>query len=142
MNSDLFNDFLNSTNTLQIYAEDKLVFSSDKDRLRPLLEYLGEVADPPPQVVIFDRVVGNAAALLAVRANSIEIYSPMGSELAVESLDKYGIKHHFNEIVPYIQQPNKEMCPMEKLSLGKTPEEFHETMKNLIKGGSQANGKD
>jgi len=49
-------------------------------------------------------------------------------------LDKYGIKYHLAEIVPYIQKPSREdMCPMEKLSMNKEPEEFYEVIKNIIK---------
>ena len=57
----------------------------------------------------------------------------MGSQLAVKTLDKYGIKYHLTEIAPYIQKPNGEdMCPMEKLSISKEPEEFYEVIKNII----------
>ena len=136
MNSDLFKAFLETSDTLNIYAGDELVFSSEKDRLLPLLEYLDSLTGEPPPAVIFDKIVGNAAALLAVQANCREIFSPMGSELAIKTLDKHGIKHHFNEVVPFIQQPSGEMCPMEKLSLGKTSVEFHEVMNNLVKGGN------
>ena len=134
MLSDLFNDFLASDETLRVYKDDTLVFSSDKDRLVPLLEYLEGSSSNPRQVVIFDKITGNAAALLSVIADCREACSPLGSELAIKTLDKYGIEYHFTETVPFIQQPNKDMCPMEKLSLDKTPEEFHEIMKSLIKG--------
>ncbi len=130
---DLFKEFLTSDDTLRVYEDSTLVFSSEKDRLLPLLEYLDGLSGNPPQAVIFDKIVGNAAALLCVIANCREVYSPLGSQLAIRTLDKYGIKYHFSETVPYIQQPSKEMCPMEKLSLDKSPEEFHETMRNLIK---------
>ncbi|MBU2608091.1 MAG: DUF1893 domain-containing protein, partial [Chloroflexi bacterium] len=59
-----------------------------------------------------------------------EVYSPLGSQLAVETLDRYGIKYHLSEIVPYIQKPNQEdMCPMEKLSQHKEPEEFYRALR-------------
>ena len=133
MNTDLFEEFLTSDDTLRVYENSTLVFSSEKDRLLPLLEYLGGLSSNPPQVVIFDKIIGNAAALLCVIANCREVYSPLGSQLAVRTLEKYGIKYNFSETIPYIQQPSKEMCPMEKLSQDKTPEVFHETMKGLVK---------
>ncbi len=78
--------------------------------------------------------MGNAAALLSIKANCRETYSPLGSKLAIKTLDKYGIKYHITEIVPYIQKPDGEdMCPMEKLSINKEPEEFYEVIKNIIK---------
>ncbi len=129
----LFNEFLTSDNTLQVYENDKLVFASNKDRLLPLAEYIEKSASDHQDVVIFDRIMGRAAALLCVKTSCHEVYSPLGSQLAIEVLDKYGIKHHLTEIVPYIQKPNQEeMCPMEKLSLGKEPEKFYQVIKNLL----------
>lgn len=70
--------------------------------------------------------MGNAAALLSIKAGCREVYSPLGSQLAIKTLEKYGIKYHLVEIVPYILQPDgRKMCPMEKLSIDKEPEEFY-----------------
>ncbi len=130
----LFNEFLVSDHTLQVYKDSKLLFSSNRERLLPLLEYLDRFASYHRQVVVFDKIMGNAAALLSIEAGCQEVYSPLGSQIAIKTLDKYGIKYHINEIVPYIQQHNrKDMCPMEKLSLDKGPEEFFEVMKDIIK---------
>jgi len=127
-----FNEFLTSGNTLQVYEDDKLIFASHKDRLLPLVEYIDKFASHHRNVVIFDKIMGRAAALLCIKASCKEVYSPLGSQLAIEALDKYGSKHHLTQIVPYIQRPNQEdMCPMEKLSLGKEPEEFYQVIKNL-----------
>jgi len=55
-------------------------------------------------------------------------------DLAVKTLDRYDIKYHITEIVPYIQKLNEaDMCPMEKLSINKEPEEFYQVMKDTIK---------
>ena len=130
----LFNEFLASDDTLQVYKDSKLLFSSDKDGLLPLLEYIDMFAPYHQQVVVFDKIMGNAAALLSVEAGCQEIYSPLGSQLAVKTLEKYGIEYHITEIIPYIQQPDgKDMCPMEKLSLDKGPEEFYEVIRGIIK---------
>ena len=133
MYQDRFNAFLRSSDTLQIYEDERLVFSSDRDRLLPLLEYIGRSANSPRAVVIFDKITGNAAALLSVKAGGREVFSPMGSQLAVETLDKHGVKHHLTEIVSYIERADGAgMCPMEKLSLSKEPEDFYLEMKNII----------
>lgn len=132
MYTDLFSMFLDSNDTLQIYRDERLIFSSAKDRLLPLMEYLANNTPGQP-VTVFDKVMGNAAALLAVKASCREIYSPLGSELAVKTLKKYGIEQHLTEIVPYITRPDgKGMCPMEKLSIGKEPEEFYQEMKSRL----------
>ncbi len=130
----LFDKFLVSGDTLQVYGDNKLLFSSNKDRVLPLLEYIDRFPLCHQQVVIFDKIMGNAATLLSIKANCQEVYSPLGSQLAVKTLDKYGIKYHLTEIVPYIQQPNSEdMCPIEKLSINKEPDEFYKAIKNIIK---------
>jgi len=130
---DFFDEFLMSPDTLRIYEGNQLIFSSIKDQLLPLLEYIEQF--PRRQlVVIFDKIMGNAAALLSVKAHCQEVYSPLGSELAVKTLGKYGVKHHITEVVPYIQRPDgRGMCPMEKLSLDKVPEEFYQIIRDRPK---------
>jgi hypothetical protein len=129
----LYDNFLSSTDTLRVYLDGDLLFSSEKDRLLPLVEYL-DTSDRPGNVIIMDKVTGNAAALLSVLADCIEIYSPLGSEIAAGTLVNYSIPYHFGETVPYIQRPDsEEMCPMEKLSLDKDPEGFYQALLEIIK---------
>jgi hypothetical protein len=86
----LYDNFLSSTDTLRVYLDGDLLFSSEKDRLLPLVEYL-DTSDRPGNVIIMDKVTGNAAALLSVLADCIEIYSPLGSEIAAGTLVNYSI---------------------------------------------------
>lgn len=126
----LFNEFVTSDDTLRVYKGSTLLFLSNKDRLIPLLEYIDRYAHNPEPVVLFDKVMGNAAALLAIKAGGREVYSPIGSQLATRTLGRYGIKYHLTEVVAYIRQANGEnMCPMEKLSIDKEPEEFYELIR-------------
>ncbi len=133
MYKSLFDNFLTSQNTLRVYQGNKLVFSSDRDRLLPLMEYLEKSASRHRKVVIFDKILGRAAALLCIQANCREVCSPLGSQLAIDVLGKCGIKYHLTLTVPCIQKPNStEMCPMELLSIGKEPAEFYKAIKNLL----------
>ena len=130
----LFHEFNASTDTLRVYEDSSLVFSSRKDRLLPLMEYIDHFASGHKDVVIFDKIIGNAAALLAVKAGCREIFSPLGSELARKTLEYYDIRYHFTRTVTTIQKADGEsMCPMEKLSIGKEPEEFYQEMVEIIK---------
>ena len=126
-----FEEFLTSGHTARVYQDGQLVFFSEKSRLLPLLDYLDEFSPPSKNaVVIFDKVVGNSAALLTIVAGCSQVYSPLGSELAIDTLSDRGVRYHFLETVPYIKKQDGEgMCPMEELSLGKTPAEFHEALK-------------
>jgi hypothetical protein len=139
MSQDLFSAFMSSDDTLRIYQDGTLVFSSKKDRLLPLMEYIDSHGEGGQPVVIFDKIMGNAAALLAVMANCREVYSPLGSELAVRTLDRHGIKHHLTETVPFILRPDgKGLCPMEQLSIGKEPGEFYRELKARTEAGNSA----
>jgi len=129
-----FEEFVSSNDTLRVYEDGRLLFSSSKDRVVPLLEYIDQFAANHRQVVIFDKIMGNAAALLSVKANSQEVYSPLGSQLAIKTLEQYNIRYYLTRVVPYIQKPNGEdMCPMERLSIDKDPEEFYQVIKEFIK---------
>lgn len=128
----LFHDFLASGDSLRVYQGRELIFSSNENRLVPLMIYLDRFAGEASPL-IFDKIVGNAAALLAVKAGCRELFSPFASQLAADTLEKYGVKHHLGEVVPAIMQPGgQEMCPMEKLSLGKEPEAFYRLMKGIF----------
>lgn len=130
-------EFVSSGDTLRVYAGESLVFASDKDRLLPLLEYIGR-SGAEKGVLIFDRIAGNAAALLAIKAGCRELWSPLGSELAVQTLRENGVAYRFEVTVPFIQRyDGKGMCPMEELSLGKGLEEFHRALMDRIKGGGR-----
>jgi hypothetical protein len=128
-----FHEFLVSSDSLWVYKEDRCLFTSNKGGILPLLEYIEILAPHHRRIIIFDKVVGNAAALLSVKATAKEVYSPLGSELAVKTLCKYDIKYHFTETVPYIQNHNRDdMCPMETLSIDKSPEEFFELARKQL----------
>ncbi len=128
---DLYQDFLKSNDTLRVYRGEKLIFSSQKERLIPMMEYMARHETQP--VIIFDKVMGNAAACLAVKANAEEVFSPLGSKLGIKTLKMNRIKYHLDKVVPYIMRDDgQDMCPMEKLSMGKTPEEFYEEMRRRV----------
>jgi hypothetical protein len=139
----MFNEFLASDDTLRIYKGERLLFVSNKERLLPLLEYIDEFTPCEKGVIVFDRVVGNAAALLLQKISCSETYSALGSELAARTLDSFGISYHFIETVPYIQDAaGQDMCPMEKLSLNKQPDEFYQALKERIAGtGNRSPGR-
>ncbi len=135
MSKDLYEDFISSEDTLRIYEGGKLAFSSRKDRLLPLMEYIAAGKSGGGGAAVYDKVMGNGAALLAVKINAAGVYSPLGSELAVKTLEKYGIRHRLDEIVPRIKRPDgRGLCPMEALSIGKEPEEFYLALRDRIKG--------
>ncbi len=139
MKERLYNEFVGSGDTLRVYEGELMVFASDRDRLFPLLEFIAR-GGAEKGLLIFDRVAGNAAALLAIKAGCQEIWSPLGSELAVGTLHQNHVAYHFDMVVPFIQRDDKKgMCPMEELSRGKGPQEFHRILINRFKASVRQN---
>ena len=129
----LFQEFISSPDTLRVYHGGELIFSSKKERLAPLLDYLEIVKPPKLDVTVFDRITGNAAALLLHKICCREVYSALGSKHAAQTLEKYGIHYHFTRTADFItDKSGEEMCPMEKLSLGKGPDDFIVALKSLL----------
>jgi hypothetical protein len=125
---DLFVSFVQSKNTFMAFKRGRLIFTSQEERLFPVLNFISSNGSEQPWLTFFDKIAGNAAALLAVKAGCRRLYSPLGSENAVKTLEKAHIRYRIDYLVPFIQTPSGEMCPMEKLSLGKSPEEFYQLL--------------
>jgi len=133
MNRRAFDEFLASADTLRVYDGAALLFASRKGGLLALIEYIDGFAADHQGVVVLDKVMGNAAALFSIKAGCQEVFSPLGSRLAIATLEKYGIRYHVDHVVSYIQQAHGEgMCPLEKLSIDKAPEEFYALMKGMV----------
>jgi hypothetical protein len=130
--SRLFDYFTTTEDTLHVYHGSELVFSSRDSGLAPLVDYVIRLAPGTGGVLVLDQVVGNAAALLLKFALCAEVWSSLGSERAARTLNKLGIKYHFVNKVPYILNRQKsDVCPFEKLSMGKTADEFYDEIKAL-----------
>jgi hypothetical protein len=127
--NDLFESFLKSDDTLWVLKANTPIFQSKKEGIESLLDYIGKFSPCNDDVTVFDRVVGNAAALLLERIRCKKIYSSIGSGYALETLNNQGIPSYFVKVVPYILNRKKDgMCPFEQLSIGKSPEEFYKSI--------------
>ena len=63
---------------------------------------------------IADKVIGKAAAVIAVLGGASEVYGQVMSESAVEYLDRFAIPHSCGALVPRIQnRTNTGLCPLE-----------------------------
>ena len=128
-----YQQFIESRDSLWVFNGEKRVFASSEKMLLPMLRYIKESSNSTGPVVIFDKIIGNAAALLMVIANCREAYSPLASKLALATLDSHSIKYHVTCIVPVIQKVGtNEICPMEKLSMGKDPQGLYESLKDIV----------
>ena len=121
-----FAGFQRSEDTVRIYLSGNLLFKSTEQGIRPLLTYLRKFYPCPENVTVFDRIVGNGAALLLKKTSCRKVHSIVGSETAAETLKRLGITYSFQTTVPFISNKAGDgMCPFEKASIGKSPDEFY-----------------
>ncbi len=120
-----FKDFEVSDFTLEIRNKKKIIFRSEKEGILGLLDFIKKYGGRFKNLIIFDRVIGNAAALLCVYLKAKEVCGLIGSKAAKKTLKKFKINFYFKKTIPNILNKNKDdLCPLERLSILKTPEEF------------------
>ena len=128
---------LNATHLhLIILKEGKTVFTSSKAGMRPLLDAIDIVGLPTlRKSVVIDKIVGKAAALLITYFKAREVHCLVLSVRAREVLDKRGIKHYAERIVPEVKNKlGTDVCPFEKAVLDvEDPEEAYETLSAKLK---------
>lgn len=124
-----FEKFLKSSWGLEIWTEEKVIFRSKKSGVKGLLDFIKKYNKRGRGIIIFDKIVGQGAALLAAYLKVKAVYGKTGSKLAAKTLRKFKIKFYFQEICANILNKEKtDLCPLEKLSFSKTPEEFYNSL--------------
>ena len=122
--------------TLVVEREGRVLFTSTKDRLAPLLDALEALGPRFRGALVLDRVIGRAAAWLCALAGVAEVLTPLVSEAAIEVLDRYGIRLYARRTVPRVLNDRGDgLCPMETLALeSSSPEEFVEKLRAKLSG--------
>ena len=106
-------------------SKNKVIFRSKKENIFGLLEFIKKYGRRCQNLIVFDKKIGNAIALLCAYLKVKEVYGFIGSKPAKKTLKKFKIKFYFSKTIPYIlNQKGTDICPMEKLSFSKTPEMF------------------
>jgi len=126
-----FEEFIKSGWGLELWLGNEIIFRSKKSGVQGLLDFINTHGAQYEGVVIFDKIVGQAVAYLAAYLKAKEVYGVTGSKLAAAALNKFCIEFHFQNTVSNILNRDKtDLCPMEKLSVDKTPEEFYNALKS------------
>lgn len=117
-----------------ILSEDGAVRCSDAIGIKPLMVELRADRKAFQGSVIADKVVGKAAALLAVLGEVQAVFGRVMSEGAASIFEKHQIPYQFETLVPYIENRTKDgMCPMEEtVQLVEDPEEAFEALEKTI----------
>lgn len=128
----IFQQFIQSKWSLLIYDGDKAIFCSQASGLKPIVSYLKKFRKKYKKVVIYDKIVGRAAALLFVLLKPSKVYTPLASQGGVFVLRKYRISYKADQQVKYLMGlASQQMCQWEKLAQKRTPQTFWNLVKKL-----------
>lgn len=113
-----------------LIKNNQIVYRSKKQGLKPLIFCLKKYKSQMRDAFVFDKVVGRAAACLLVLGKVKKISTPLVSQGALDLLKKNRIQAEYNQVaVNIMNRAGNDLCPMEKLSQNKTPEQFLKALK-------------
>lgn len=126
-----FNKFWKSKEALRVLWENKLKYKAKQKGIKPLVGLLNQKNNPLKYRVVFDKIVGRAAALLLVYAEVGEVHAVIGSRTAAKVFKKYNVYHQFKKTVSQIlNQARGDTCPFEKSAKDRPPSQFYKMVKN------------
>lgn len=104
---------------------DSITYRSKDRGLAPLLFCLKNYRNEMRDAVVYDKIVGRAAVSLLAYAGVEKVLTPIISRGALAYLRKNGVIVEYGKIVKNIMnRAGMDLCPMEKLSEGKSAEEL------------------
>lgn len=130
-------ELINKDYTCVIVNGEEIVMTSTERGVKPLILFYEELKKYCPRsrarLVLADKVIGRASALLAALCGIESIYAEVISVEAKKALEELDIPVTFGRIVPYIKNRTGDgRCPMEELSLGvNDPYEVYQRIKKL-----------
>lgn len=91
--------------TLEVYQDATLIFHSDGTWLYPLFDlesFMAETDVNPADLIVHDKIVGRAAALLMVHLELGEVHAELMSRLGREALRYHNVPHTHKQLVDRI----------------------------------------
>ena len=112
----------------------EIIFTSIKRGVEPLIDFIHYKTDSD-NLMLADKVIGKAAALLCIKAGFSYVYTDVISTPAKQILSDNSIQCEYRTEVLVIQNRAKTgLCPMEGLSQGvSNPEAMYEKVKLWLK---------
>ena len=98
--------------TLEVYLAEKLIFHSDAKWLHPLLEldkFLSNKDYDRSKLLVKDKIVGRAAALLLIHLRIQNVNAGIMSKLGKDALEKYVISYEYKNLIDRIQCRTEEL---------------------------------
>jgi len=112
----------------------RILHSSVEGGIRPFIDAVETVGrDKLEGCIIVDKIVGRAAALIAVYVKASEVHAVVMSWGAEEILHRSGIPYSFLVETSYIRGRQGGVCPFERSVEGvEDPEEAYRRIKGLL----------
>jgi len=113
--------------TLTVLHEGTPIFTSHGNWLHPLLEleaYLAEHSFQPANLILQDKIIGKAAALLILRMGFHTVKAGVLSRLGEAVLQRHGITYTYEQLVDRIHCQTEEL-----LATVEDPEEAYRLVK-------------
>jgi zinc transport system ATP-binding protein len=113
--------------TLTVFHNGTPIFTSDGKWLHPLFEledYLAEHAFQPDNLILQDKIIGKAAALLILRMGFHTVKAGVLSRLGEAVLQRHGIVYSYDQLVDRIHCQTEEL-----LATVEEPEEAYQLVK-------------
>lgn len=98
--------------SLEVFFQNQLIFYSNRSWLHPLFElevFLQEHEYNPAELIVKDKIVGKAAALLMIYINIGRIEAQLLSEVAKDTLEHFKIPFTYGKLVDRIKCRTEEL---------------------------------
>ena len=102
--------------SLEVYSDNNMIFHSDKHWLHPLFEleqFLKNKNYNSTELLVKDKIIGKAAALLLSYLGIGAVQAELMSELGKEVLERYDIKYEYERLVDRIICATEEILKKE-----------------------------
>ena len=103
-----------------VIVKDNRILVVERGRgVAPLLKIYDNNSSEMNGAIVVDKVIGRAAAFIAIAGKSRAVYGRLMSEDALELLKKHNIKASWTQLVPKILNQKRDgLCPLEDSVLG------------------------
>lgn len=104
--------------TFVLVCAGQVIATGARDGIGELLEVVAQQGERARGAALADKIVGKAVAMVAAHAGIAQIYTPLASEAAEQTLRAFGVVLAAERRVPLIRNKrNDGLCPLEQLTL-------------------------
>lgn len=117
-----------------LIKDEKIIATENGNGVNPLLKLYETKTDEMVDTTLVDKVIGRAAAMIAINGKVRNVYGELMSEEAVKLLKSHHIPASYGKLVPKILNKNQDgLCPLEKsIENINDPKEAFKVLKDFI----------